>query len=282
MEINVEKLKERELVVKKIEEFESKGVFDQDVENDAPSKPILPNQIDYLRKKTSSKIKTAVYNHIASKFINNLIKNNQLIIKEIIGLNNLADIKTGAIITCNHFNICDNFAIQKVYEKCNFKHKKLFKVIKEGNYVSMPGFFGKLMKHCNTFPLSSNSDTMKKFLFSMEQLLKKGHLFLVYPEQSMWWNYKKPRPLKSGAFKFATTNKVPVVPCFITFNDSNILSDDGSYIQEYTINIGKPIYPDSHLTNKENIENMKQKNFEIWKEIYETTYNTKLSYNIKD
>ena len=35
-----------------------------------------------------------------------------------------------------------------------------------------------------------------------------GEKVLVYPEQSMWWNYRKPRPLKSGAFKFAISSIV--------------------------------------------------------------------------
>ena len=58
---------------------------------------------------------------------------------------------------------------------------------------------------------------------------------LVYPEQSMWWNYRKPKPLKKGAYTFAAKNHVPVLPCFITMEDSDILGDDGFYVQEYTI-----------------------------------------------
>ena len=54
---------------------------------------------------------------------------------------------------------------------------------------------------------------------------------LVYPEQSMWWNYRKPKPLKKGAYTFAAKNHVPVLPCFITMEDSDILGDDGFYVQ---------------------------------------------------
>lgn len=38
---------------------------------------------------------------------------------------------------------------------------------------------------------------------------------VVYAEQSMWWNYRNPKPLKKGAFTFAAGSNVPVVPCFI-------------------------------------------------------------------
>lgn len=37
---------------------------------------------------------------------------------------------------------------------------------------------------------------------------------------------------------------MPVLPCFITMEDSDILGDDGFYVQEYTIHIAEPIYPD--------------------------------------
>ena len=53
----------------------------------------------------------------------------------------------------------------------------------------------------------------------------------------MWWNYRKPKPLKKGAYTFAAKNHVPVLPCFITMEDSDILGDDGFYVQEYTITL---------------------------------------------
>ena len=88
------------------------------------------------------------------------------------------------------------------------------------------------MRNCNTFPLSSNKDTMEKFIRCMDIVLKRGDFVLVYPEQSMWWNYRKPKPLKKGAFTFAVTSNVPVLPCFITMEDSDILGDDGFYVRE--------------------------------------------------
>ena len=90
--------------------------------------------------------------------------------------------------------------------------------------------------------------------------------------------YKKPKPLKSGAFRFASKNNVPVVPIFITMKNSDKIGDDGFPILEYYINIDKPIYPDESLSVKENTENMKAKNFEVWRNIYENFYNIPLEY----
>ena len=63
----------------------------------------------------------------------------------------------------------------------------------------------------------------------------------------------------------AVRNHVPIIPIFITMQDSDIIGDDGFPVQEYTVNIEKPIYLDENLSKKQNIEMMKEKNFEVWK-----------------
>ena len=272
------KAHDRLVVLGKIAQLEREGRFDVDVEEDPPTKELKPEDIDYLRKKLSSKIKTRFTYQAARRFMNNMIDNKKLIIKDIKGIEYFRNLNSGAIITCNHFNAFDSFAIQIAYEASGHKKRKFYRVIREGNYTNFPGFYGMLMRNCNTFPLSSNMQTMKKFIISMETVLKKGHFVLFYPEQSMWWNYRKPKPLKSGAYKFAAMNNVPVLPCFITMQDSDILGEDGFFVQEYTIHVCEPIYPDITKPRNETVEEMRQKNFDVWKQIYEKTYDEPLSY----
>lgn len=119
---------------------------------------------------------------------------------------------------------------------------------------------------------------MEKFLRAVDTLLKKGHYILVYPEQSMWWNYRKPKPLQKGAFTFAARNNVPVLPCFITMEDSEYLDDDGFPVQEYTIHVGEPIQPNPLISRAENVAMMRARNYEVWKKIYEETYGVPLEY----
>ena len=276
MNKNPERLK----ILEKIEQYELEGKFILDVEQDPPTIPIKEGEVDYLRKKLSSKIKTKFAYHQARKFLNKIIKNKQMIIKEIKGIENLANLDSGAIITCNHFNAFDSFAIQVAYETCikNRKKKRFYRVIREGNYTSFPGFYGFLMKNCYTLPLAENKKVMVEFMRATKELLKQGHLVLVYPEQSMWWNYKKPKPLQDGAFSIALMADVPIVPVFITMSDSNILDNDGFYVQEYTINISKPIYKKDDLNKKDNINYLKDLNYNIWKDIYEDYYKIPLKY----
>ncbi|MBP3352504.1 MAG: 1-acyl-sn-glycerol-3-phosphate acyltransferase [Lachnospiraceae bacterium] len=272
------KSKDRLMIMDKIAKLEREGRFDEDVENDPPSKELLPEDIDYLRKKIRSKIKSKFAYAIARKYVNGLIHDRKLIIKEIKGLEHYAGLTSGAIITCNHFNAMDSFAMQLAYEASGQKHRNFYRIIREGNYTSFPGFYGILMRNCNTFPLSSNKDTMKKFMTSVDQVLQEGHFMLIYPEQSMWWNYKKPKPLKKGGFTFAVRNNVPVLPCFITMEDSDVVDDDGFFVQEYTIHVAPPIYPEAGKSKAENIRNMMQQNFDVWQKIYEETYGIPLQY----
>lgn len=265
-------------VLNRIAELEHNGIFDIDVENDPPSRELLADEVDYTHKSTVEKLKTHVAFAAANVFANKLIRDKKLIIKDIVGIENFKNLDSGAIVTCNHFNALDSFAIHMAYYASGHKDRKFYRVIREGNYTSFPGFYGFLMRNCNTLPLSSNVRTLGKFVKGVNQLLAEGNFVLFYPEQSMWWNYRKPKPLKDGAYQFAAKNNVPVLPCFITMRDSDIMGDDGFYIQEYTIHVCKPIYPDNTLKVGENVEMLKNKNFDEWKNVYEHEYGVPLRY----
>jgi 1-acyl-sn-glycerol-3-phosphate acyltransferase len=273
-----DRAKDRVDIVKKIEQYEREGRFDEDVEADPPGKVLMPEDIDYLKKGYTDKLKTKLAFMIARRFVNSLIDDKKMIIKEIRGIENFKKLNSGAIITCNHFNAFDSFAIQLAYEAAEQSDRKFYRIIREGNYTSFPGFYGFLMRHCNTLPLSSNRETLKKFTEAVDTRLKEGHFVLIYPEQSMWWNYRKPKPLKTGAYMFAAKSGVPVLPCFITMKDSDIMGDDGYFVQEYTIHISSPIYPEDGLNYRKNMVKMMEKNAEIWKEIYESEYHIPLTY----
>ena len=134
------------------------------------------------------------------------------------------------------------------------------------------------MRACNTLPLSSNMATMKEFLEGVDYQLKKGHFVLVYPEQSLWWNYRKPKPLKPGAFTFAANAEVPVVPIFICMEDSDKIGPDGFPVQAMTIFIDKPIFPDLSKNHFANAKAMMNENYKRWKAIYEDFYKIPLTY----
>ena len=60
------------------------------------------------------------------------------------------------------------------------------------------------------------------------------------------------------------------------------MGEDGFLVQEYTIHIGKPIYPDENLSYRERVNDMRDRNYAIWKEIYEREYHMPLVYNTEE
>ena len=97
----------------------------------------------------------------------------------------------------------------------------------------------------------------------------------------MWWNYRKPRPMQDGAFTLAIRNNAPVVPIFITMEDSDKLDRDGFAVQEYTVNILPAIYPDKSLNAADAKHKMKKENYDSWVKVYEEFYQKPLSYGEK-
>ena len=266
---------ERLTVLEKIAKYEAEGgeSFFLDVENDPPVQVILPDEVDYLHKKAGTKIKVffaRIMEKVASFFVRKKFN------IKVEGEENLRGISGGAIFTSNHFAQTENVAVRTAAKKVRGKHR-FYKLVREGNF-RMKGIIGYLLKYADTLPVSSNMHTMNKLACAMEKLLAKNAFILVYPEQAMWWNYKKPRPYRIGAYHYAAKNGVPVVPCFVTLSDSGKKSKLGFTEYFYTIHIMPPLYPDAALTVRANAENMRKKNFELCKNKYEEVYGIPLSY----
>ena len=73
----MEQSESRKKILAKIKEFEKDKKFDIDVEDDPETIILMPNMVDYLNKKLSSKINTAIANRAATKYFEKLIKQKQ-------------------------------------------------------------------------------------------------------------------------------------------------------------------------------------------------------------
>lgn len=261
----------------RIEFLETAGLFYLDINDDPENLPLKPEDVDYLKKNPMNAKKNQIMNVWKEAFTNNALKRGDLVIDSVNGIENALGLKTGAIVTVNHFNPFDTFALERAFKNAGIE-KKVYKVIREGNYTNFPGKFGLYFKYDNTLPLSQVAETMEMFEVAVKEILEKGEFIIVCPEQSMWLNYKKPKPLKYGAFKWATLNNVPIIPTFITMLDKNSEDGDENVLQAYTINIGKPIYPNNELLPKENIRRMRDLNYAFCKETYERYYGIPVKY----
>lgn len=269
--------KGRQEVLNRIAEYEKKGWFDKDVENDPAAPELLPHQVDYLYEKFLSRLGKRIANFFANRYFLRQIKKERLVIEGVTGKERLSALKDGAVIICNHFSPFDNYVVYHCI-KDSMPKKELYKVIREGNYTNFPGLYGYFFRHCNTLPLSSNRRTMMKFMSAVNVLLKRGETVLIYPEQGMWWNYRKPRPFKAGGFKMAYRANVPVLPMFITMTDDERLGADGYPMQRFTLHVMPPIYPDQTLGEKSGAEKMKDEAYALCKAKYEEVYGIPLVY----
>lgn len=272
---------ERLNTLKRIDELETQGKFDIDAWENAPFEPLKPGQVDYLRKKLSSKIKNKLCNIAVNKFIKKMEKANQAILKDIKGMEKLQGITSGAMITSNHFHPFDCYPVIKMVEKLP-NNRKLQVVIAEHNYAGGQGFYGKVFRNYNTIPLAENPRVMVECVKAVEYYLSKNHFVLIYPEQALWENYRKPRPMKAGAFRFAVKANVPVIACFVTMQDSKYMAQNGEPVQEYTLHILDVLYPKPELSYKENVEYLRAENERLTKEKYEEVYGVKLTYLTKE
>lgn len=263
-------------VIKNIEKAVDLQEFNQKVEvNDPQLTAEEKNKIvkRYLknRNKLTFKTKTKIAKSTIALLTNILEKDTK-----IVGEENIRDIKGGAIITSNHFNPLDNLIIQKLAKKV--LKKRLYIIGQETN-LAMTGMVGFFMNYSDIIPISNQISYMKKeFPEVIKEILEKENLILIYPEQEMWFNYRKPRPLKEGAYYFAAKNNVPIVSCFVEMIETDEKDNEEFNKVKYILHILKPIYPNPNMTIKENSEFMMETDYNQKKEAYEKAYNKKLNY----
>ena len=251
--------------------FRKVSVNDPVPTDDDIKRVILP--FDNRRISCVSKIKAFAARKLAESFTKKVNTKT-----EIVGLENALGIRGSAIITSNHYNPTDSTPIRMLAKLLN-KEKKLHISVQESN-VFMTGLFGFLMKNCNTHPFSRNAEYMVKNLKpALESILSNDSLLLIYPEQEMWYNYKKPRPLRDGAYHYAALFKTPIIPTFtemITLDGEK--DSDGFLPVKHILHILPPIYPNNSLSIRENRARMQTIDYILKKKCYEDAYKTKLDY----
>lgn len=194
----------------------------------------------------------------------------------ITGMEKIADIAGSAIITSNHFNQLDSTVIRHMIRKKD--KRRLYTVIEPSN-LAMEGVLGLLMNYGDTIPLSSSYDYMRHdFMDLLRHAADEKSYILIYPEQEMWFNYRKPRPCKRGAFHFASKLNIPVIPCFTQIVEEGTLDTEEFYDVHYILHILDPIWPDPDKSDRQNSIDMARENERLWKECYEKVYHKKLDY----
>lgn len=271
--------KNKEKIINNIKEAVEQGEYNKKVEVDDPilsteeKDKILKEYLENKDKK-SFKIKTKIAKNAISFFTKVLYKD-----LKIVGIENIKEINGGGIVTSNHFNPLDNLIIQKLAKE--ILKKRLYILSEETNFA-MKGIVGFFMNYSDTIPVTDQLRYMTRDLPKIiKNILNENNLILIYPEQEMWFNYKKPRPLKEGAYYFAAKNKVPIISCFVEMQETEKKDNEEFNKLKYVLHILKPIYPNNNKTAKENSIIMREIDYEQKKKAYQKSYNKKLNYKFE-
>ncbi len=236
------------------------------------------NNFDSLRRTLSKRIKRWE----ARKIAKNYTKLFNFGTTKIIGLKNLEAVKSGAIITSNHFNPMDSTVLMYALEKVGkFNHLDI--VIEEEN-VLMEGQTGFLLNNCGTIPISKSQTYLENnFMPSIKKLLNNKDMILIYPEEQMWFNYRKPRPCKIGAYHIATKFNVPIIPMFTEMREIEGKYDEKGFNKlKFVLHIMPAIYPDESKSFREAKTELQEKDYKLKVAAYEKAYGKKLDYTFEE
>lgn len=126
------------------------------------------------------------------------------------GKENLENLKTGAITVSNHVLILDCAMVGLALDE-----KKVYYTTLEDSF-KIP-FIRHLIKLLRAIPIPTEQKNKPHFVKALDEVLKEGGMVHFYPEASLWPYYNKIRNFKTGAFRFALRNNVPIVPMIFTF-----------------------------------------------------------------
>lgn len=268
-----------QLVVNNIIEAVKAGDFHRKVEVSDPSLSPKDAQIVldwYLRRRHSPLFQ--VNSWVADKI---LLMATHYVNRQttVSGLERIQGIHSGAIVTSNHFHPTENTALRYALRQAGIRNMA---VLSQVTNFKMTGLLGFMMKYSNTIPVSTNLHYLGRELPSLIQAkLATGEPILIYPEQEMWWRYRKPRPLMPGAYHYAAKFNVPIISCFTEMQLSDRPAVNGVTPIVYHVHILDPIYPDSNLTEHENCELMRQKDQRQKQAAYEAAYHEPLTYQFE-
>ena len=200
---------------------------------------------------------------------------------DIIGLDKIPNDLGGVLITSNHFSPLENTVIRHLTNKLG---RKDLGIISQTSNFAMKGLVGYLMNYADTIPISTEPRYLARDFLSLlkERLVDKKHAILLYPEQEMWFNYRKPRPPKDGAYFFASKLNVPIVSCFVEMVD--LTEDDTPEFKKvkYILHVLDVLYPDPQKSVRENTEFLSHTDYNLKKNCYESVYGKELTYTFEN
>ena len=267
----------RELAIENIRRAVLEGRFNDKTEPFDPQispQALKADILGYVSRLDSpvQKLKTAVARAVVDTWVRKWSEP----VNEITGIRNLLTVQGPAFLTSNHFNPFDN-GVHRTLSRLTWRDRLV--AISQGTNFVMPGLNGFILRNIDVIPLIQDPSYMNgAFRTLMQRNLDRNRFILIYPEQEMWFNYRKPRPGKRGAFLFAAEYGVPVVPAFVEMVDLPEVVAPGFHDVKLILHVLPPIFPDPERSARENSFIMCQADYDAKVRCYEQCYGRPLTY----
>ena len=267
----------RELAIENIRRAALEGRFNDKTEPFDPQispQALKADILGYVSRLNSpvQKLKTAVARAVVDSWVRIWSEP----VNKITGIRNLLTVQGPAFLTSNHFNPFDN-GVHRTLSRITGRDRLV--AISQGTNFVMPGLNGFVLRNIDVIPLIQEPSYMNgAFRTLMRRNLDRNRFILIYPEQEMWFNYRKPRPGKRGAFLFAAEYGVPVVPTFVEMVDLPEIVAPGFHDVKLILHVLPPIFPDPEKSARENSFLMCQADYDAKVRCYEHCYGRPLTY----
>lgn len=186
-----------------------------------------------------------------------------------------------AFVTCNHYNQLDILPINKLALR---EHKRLYFWTEVNNLV-MHFPIGLMVRNADVIPVIASVSYLSKVMpLKQKSIFTRHQWILVYPEQALWFNYRKPRPLQRGVYYFAAKMRQPIIPCFAEIRDlkSTEFFHRDFHKTRVILHVLPVIYPDPKLSLNDDVSRMHELDYQEKVAAYEKAYGKKLAYHFTE
>lgn len=167
------------------------------------------------------------------------------------GLDKIKGMGGGVLVAPNHFNPLENLAVRKTLKKAGWKRPF---VVSQALNLGMTGWVGMIFKYFDTIPIIKDHEFLSTtFPDALNRVFQGGDAVIIYPEEQMWFNYRRPRPGRHGVYDYAAALGVPIISLYTEAIDTGKPERSTKEFDKthYVVHVLDTLYPDMSLPQAE-------------------------------
>lgn len=169
------------------------------------------------------------------------------------------EIKSGYVSVCNHVHQLDCVMVANALGN----RRSYYPTLQENFDIPVAGH---IVRTLGGIPIPTGTKNLSAFSNKVSQILKNNRGIHIFPEGELVPYCKELREIKPGAFHFAVSSNVPVVPLVITYRDPKGLRRITNRKPLLNISVLDPIFPKEEGGVKDRVNNLCNKTKMIMEE----------------